>query len=796
MNKRSKTKTSRLKRLFATCAKVAGLLLLFGLVAGGALMAWYMKGLSEVVVAKFEGKKWEIPAQIYSDSKIIYPGMALDLERLDEQLRRLGYRRTQDEPRQKGEYRIDGKSGRADVYLREFNYPLRDFKGFSLRISTKSGVIRELERVDRNEQLASVELEPELLTGFYDRVWEQRKVVRLDEIPPLVRDTILAVEDERFYYHRGVDPVAVARAAVVNLQRGSVVQGGSTLTQQLMKNFFLDSERTLERKVKEALMAVVAEWKYSKEEIFENYLNEIYLGQNGAQGIFGVWEGSQFYFSKDPSQLTPGEAAMLTGLIRAPNRYSPYRNVEEATRRRNTVLAKMLQDKIISREAYETAVAEAIEPRQPVRARNGAPYFTDYLRKELADNYTKEDLTAEGLRIFTSLDMELQAQAERALSRGLEDLEKRYRHLRRKGEKDNLQGAIVVIKPQTGEIKAMVGGRDYQQSQFNRVAQSKRQPGSIFKPFVYIAALEYGSKATGRLYSPAMLVEDAQFTWTFEGQEWRPENYKDRYYGTVSVQEALERSLNAATARIARDVGIENVREMAYRLGIESPLPALPSLTLGSVEVAPLEVARAFGTLANNGVRTNVLAIKNVVDHQGVGLERRHVRVRKVLSPQIAYLANHMLQGVIDRGSGRGVRARGFKKPAAGKTGTTNDARDAWFVGYTPDLLAVVWVGFDHQTELGLAGSEAALPIWTDFMKLATEDTPATDFVRPPGLVAVAIDPETGYRATAFCPRHVRDYFPKGSAPEQFCPLHRAFDATNQQRVISVFPSEGKEATQ
>lgn len=784
--KKKTAKKSRLRAFVVGLAKTSCVVLLLLVVAGGGFLAWYMQGLGEIVTAKFEGKKWQIPSRIFADSMIIYPGMRLDLGQFDQRLFRLGYRSTKDLPTAMGEYRIRKKAGTAEVYLKDFQYPLRDFKGYPIRITTKSGVIKSLKRLDRKQLLSSVELEPELLTGFYDSVWEQRKVVRLDEIPALVKDTVLAVEDERFYYHRGVDPVAVARAAVVNLQKGVVVQGGSTLTQQLMKNFFLDSERKMERKVKEALMAVVAEWKYSKEEILENYLNEIYLGQNGAQGIFGVWEASKFYFSKEPSQLTPGEIAILIGLIKAPNRYSPYRNVKGATKRRNTVLAKMVKDNLIPQDAYEQAVGEVIEPRKPLRVRNGAPYFTDYLKKELADNYTQEDLTAEGLRIFTSLDMELQADAETALQTGLARLEKRYRHLRRKVKKDDLQGAIVVIKPQTGEIKAMVGGRDYQQSQFNRVAQSKRQPGSIFKPFVYIAALTYGSKATGRPYSPSTLVDDTQFTWTFDNQDWSPENYKDKYFGIVSLREALERSLNSATARVAQDVGIKRVREMAYRLGIESPLPLLPSLTLGAVEVTPLEVGNAFGTLANNGVRTNLLAIKHVVDQNGAGLERRHVRVRKVLSPQVAYLANTMLRGVLDRGSGRGARSRGFKRPAAGKTGTTNDARDAWFAGYTPDLLAVVWVGFDRQTELGLSGSEAALPIWTDFMKRATKKTPPTRFLRPPGLVEVTVDPQTGYRATPNCPKTAREYFLKSAAPKDFCPLHREGSEQVGHRDVSV----------
>ena len=569
------------KKALIRLVKVSAALLLLLLLGGLGLGGWYVWHLSGVVEAKFEGRKWEFPSKIYADSKIIYPGMSVPVVQLREKLRRLGYRSSRNRPRARGEYRVHGKGAVVEVFLHDFQYPLRDFHGFPVRISLKSGTIHRIQRLDNGEILPSLELEPEVVTGFYDRVREQRRVVRLDEVPARVRRAVLAVEDERFYYHRGVDPVAVLRAFVANLRRGGVVQGGSTLTQQLMKNFFLESDRTLERKVKEALMALVTEWMYTKDQILENYLNEIYLGQNGSQGIFGIWEAARFYFVKEPEQLTVGETAMLAGLIRAPNRYSPYRSVKEATRRRNVILAKLAGDGIITRHAYERALREVIEKREPVRVTNGAPYFTDYVKKELAAHYSNDVLTAEGLRIFTSLDLELQQAAVTALSKGLTRLEKDYRHLRTIARTDDLEGALVVIKPQTGEIKAMVGGRDYRKSQFNRVAQARRQPGSVFKPFVYLAALTHGSAHGQEAYHSSTFVEDAPFTWSYGRQSWAPENYKQQYYGWVTMREAMEKSLNAATARIAQDVGIKKVREMAYRMGIESNLPLLPSLSLG-----------------------------------------------------------------------------------------------------------------------------------------------------------------------------------------------------------------------
>lgn len=763
-----------LKKIRHKTLKFALLLLFLLLSAGIIVGAWYVKTVEEVVTEKFEGQKWIFPSKIYSDTHLLYVGMNLRTEELAEKLRRLGYHEVRQSPQARGEYRFLKRDGLLEIYLQDFAYPLEKFKGFPIQIALQGGTIAKMANRNTGEEHFSLELEPELITGLYNRIWEERRLVKLSDVPPLLVHAILSIEDERFYRHRGIDPVAILRASWVNLRSGAVVQGGSTLTQQLMKNFFLDEGRTLRRKFKEALMALIAERKYSKEEILENYLNEIYLGQKGAQGVFGVWEASQFYFLKEPKELTVGEMALLAGLIRAPGRYSPYRSIELATQRRNVVLGKMLQENFITRGQYEAAVREAIQRRELIKVANDAPFYIDFLRRELSQNYSNEVLTAEGLKIFTSLDLHLQRLAERALADGLKRLEGTYPFLRKRGEDDHLEGAIVVIRPQTGEIKAMAGGRDYQKSQFNRVFQARRQPGSVFKPFVYLAAMLYGAEEGGRKFTPVTLVDDSSFTWVYEGQEWQPDNYKAEYFGTVTFRTALEKSLNSATARIAREVGIRKIRDVAYRLGIESPLPSYPSLTLGSVEVTPLEVAVAFSTLANSGVRTHPIAVKQVLDHEGQVLEKRDIRVERVISPQLAFVVNHLLKGVLDRGTARSARLQGFDRPAAGKTGTTNDAKDAWFVGYTPDLLAAVWVGFDNQTKLGLSGAQAALPIWTDFMKRATAGTPVTDFVAPPGVKMINIDPLSGSRATPNCPQVILEVFIEGEEPSGYCPLHPA----------------------
>jgi len=707
-----------------------------GLVFG----AWYLKQLENTVTEKFEGKKWVFPSKVYSDSYLLYVGAPLRFESLLEKLRRLGYYETAGEPRTKGEYRISRSAGTIEIYLHDFDYPTEQFKGGPVRLSLLGNSLSRIENPATGQEMYSLELEPELVTGLYERIWQERRLVKLADVPPLLVKAILAVEDERFYRHHGIDPVGIMRAMWVNLRTMSYQQGGSTLTQQLIKNFFLSDERTISRKIPEAVMALIAERKYSKDTILENYLNEIYLGQRGSQGIFGVWEAAQFYFGKPLSDLTPGECALLAGLIRAPNRLSPYRSYEAATRRRNVVLAKLLDDQIITRNQYDVALREKLPQRALVKVSNDAPFYVDYLRRELEENYSNAVLTKEGLRIFSSLDLQLQKIAERALVEGLNKLEAAHPALR-KGD-DSVEGAIVVLRPQTGEIKAMVGGRSYAKSQFNRVFQAKRQPGSVFKPFVYLAALMYGGQS-GIKYTPDTIVNDSQFTWTYDGRDWQPSNYRNEYFGAVTFRRALENSLNSATSRVAQDVGIRRVRDVAHRLGIQSSLPAVPSLALGAAEVTPLEVAVAYSTLANGGVRPRPLAVRNVIDQNTKVLEKRDVRSEQVISPQLASMMNDLLKGVLDRGTGAMARRWGFTRPAAGKTGTTNDYKDAWFVGYTPDLLAVVWVGFDGPSKLNLSGAEAALPIWTEFMKSATANMPVTDFPPPAPMPANEDNPSS-----------------------------------------------------
>lgn len=745
----------------------AAVLALAGLAVGGALVWRTLRDLDAVVTEKFSGRRWDFPSKILAAATPLYAGHDIRAIHLDDRLARLQYR-PDDDLSHPGQFHRNLPGGAIDVFLRSFPSPAGVQPARRIRFELTGLRIARIIDLESGQELTSVELEPELLAGLYQDIWEERQPVTLAELPATLINAILATEDQRFFEHRGIDGAGVLRALMVNLSHGRVVQGGSTLTQQLMKNFFLTEERTLGRKVREAAMALIAERRYSKREILETYLNEIYLGQNGAQGIFGVWQAARFYFHKAPAALSLPECALLAGLIKAPNRYSPFQHPERATERRNAVLRLMRKNGLIAEGDLEDAAAEPLGVFPPGSRRAEASYFVDFVRQELAGTYPAEVLTKDGLGIFTSLDMDMQVAAETAIRNGLQELERRYPHLAR-GDR-RVQACLVAIQPQTGEITAMVGGRDYGSTQFNRVTQALRQPGSVFKPFTYAAALDHAPGSGGVL--PTSRLDDEPFTWEYDGRTWSPANYKNAYHGSVTVRQALELSLNAATSRLAERVGLHRIRDTAQRMGITSSLPLVPSMVLGAVEVTPFEVAQAYSVFANQGLRAAPLSVRAVIDHDGRVIERHPMEIQRAIRPEVAYLVTHLLEGVMDHGTGAASRRLGFSPPAAGKTGTTNDNRDAWFVGFTPGLLAVVWVGFDESRALGLTGAQAALPLWTDFMKRAAADQPGGDFVPPPGVTMARIDPLTGGLATPACGHTIDEAFLSGDEPTTPCPLH------------------------
>ncbi|HZO82069.1 MAG TPA: PBP1A family penicillin-binding protein [Candidatus Binataceae bacterium] len=733
----------------------------------------YYHALENEVVARFSGKRWNIPSRIYSDSCFVYPGQSLDDLGFFQRLARLNYHQVAPgKVAARGEYSLDPAKHRLTVFLHSFAYPYSQFPGELVRLTLgPHDTVLAMRDLGTGKPLYSIELEPELISGIFEGSWQQRRLVPLSQVPPALIDAILAAEDHRFYEHHGIDLVRIIKAAWVDLTSHQIRQGGSTLTQQLMKNFFLTSKRDWRRKAKEALMAYIAEQRYPKDQILENYINDIYLGQRGQEGIYGVWEASEYYFSKEPRDLTIGEMATIAGMIRSPNALNPLRHPRQAERRRNEVLGQMLADGYISKAAYDQAVIEPLHPRETFTENNDSPYFVDYVKHELAERYPPEVLTGEGLRIFTTLDVHTQKLAEQAVHNNLDYLEKRYPALRRKEKKDQLEEALVALEPQNGKIRAMVGGRYYRESQFNRITQAKRQPGSAFKPVTYLAALQETLDGGPERFLPTSYLDDEPFTWTYGDMSWSPKNYKDRYFGRVTLEFALQESLNSATSRLANQIGLDRIRAMAEKLGF-GDLPPYPSIILGGIEVSPMQIARAYSIMADYGLEVQPYAVTAVVDQSGKVIEGHELQAQQVLSPQLAYLIDFMLEQVVNHGTGFGARQHGFLRPAAGKTGTTNDSKDAWFAGFTPNLLAVVWTGFDQKEALGLTGAEASLPAWTDFMKGATASRPTLDFAPPPGIVVEKVDPLTGYLAGPYCPVVMEGAFPKELAPTQTCPFH------------------------
>ncbi len=750
-------------------------LLLLVLLSFGALLAAagigfaYLQQWDGIVSERFRTHTWAFPTKIFADSAMVFPGLDLEAVGFVERLTNLGYQSVPQIERQ-GDYHWQKGAPQLDVLLHNNPAASNESAGHHVRLQLDRGVVTRIEDVDSGKELFTLELEPGLIGGMFAGTWEERRLVTLADVSPRLLQAIISVEDRHFYQHRGIDVSGIARALLSNLRRGQVVQGGSTLTQQLMKNFFLSDERSLRRKVREAAMALIVEYRFSKEEILENYLNEIYLGQRGTQAVHGVWEASRLYFSKDPKDLSIAESATLAGMIRAPNRLSPLRNPQQCKERRDYALRLLLEQEQITAEEFAAAIEEPIRTVPGSLASAEASYFVDVVRQELTQTYPADVLTSEGLHVYTSLDTRLQGLAEQVLHDGIAELERKHAWLRSDNPDEQLQACLIAVQPQTGAIKAMMGGRGYKSTQFNRCTQALRQPGSVFKPFTYLAAFEATRAGTLEILPTSVLL-DEPFEWTYPGGKWSPSNYGN-FLGEVSVREALEQSLNAATARLANLVGLPPILDLAQRMGISSPLPAYPSAILGAVEVSPFEVAQAFGVLANGGLRARLVSIKSVTNRAGEVIERNPIQVEQVIDPDSAYLVTHLMEGVLDHGTAGRARSLGFKRPASGKTGTTNDYNDAWFVGFTPDLLTVVWVGFDRKRSLRLAGGQAALPMWTEFMKKALQGWPANGFQPPPGVTLVSIDPLSGQLATENCPAPMQEAFFVDHVPTDTCPLH------------------------
>jgi penicillin-binding protein 1B len=623
-------------------------------------------------------------------------------------------------------------------------------------------------------------LEPPLLASYYGPDQLERRPVAVDDVAEDLIEAVVAAEDDSFFSHSGVSPSSILRALWVNLRGGQVRQGGSTLTQQVVKNIYLTQERKLARKVEEAVLALMLEMRYSKREILTAYLNDIYLGRSGGVNVMGVGAASRAYFGKDASQLTLAEAATLAGIIPAPASYSPLTHPDRAKERRDWVLHRLEAlgrvDKARVEQALATPVATAPEPL----SRRRAPYFADAIAAEAAKRFKVDDLADGGYSLFSTLSWDDQQAAQAAMDAGLAAAEKGYQ----RGNKDSLQAALISIQPATGGILAYVGGRRYDQSQFDRVSQAFRQTGSAFKPIVYAAAFEE------RRATPATFLEDEPLTVQMGNRSWSPKNDDGDYHGLVSVRTALEHSYNPATTRLALQVGIPQIVALGHALGISSAMQPFPAVALGATAVAPVELATVYASLAAGGVRPPVHGLLAMVDSHGKPIPGAPLPVpERVLSPESDYLVTSLLEGVLERGTGAGAAPQ-LRGKLAGKTGTTNERRDSWFAGYAPERATVVWVGYDDNSVTRLSGARAALPIWSRFTTAVTPPGGYSTFPQPPGVKTALIDPATGLLATEYCPEVFTEVFREGDAPSELCNLHQSFAEQMMPPPMPLRPDE------
>jgi penicillin-binding protein 1B len=702
-------------------------------------------------LSRFERVEARRSTLLYAAPPILKSGVsvtALDLAGL---LGRLGYRETK------------GAGGPGQFARTDGAWDIR-VDGTAAGRVTLSVAGNRITRLRRGgADVESVALPPELLASAGADMGESIRPVRLADVPADLRAAVLATEDVRFYEHGGLDPRGILRAMWTNVRKGRVAEGGSTITQQLVKSRLLTPERTLSRKIHEALLSTVLEWRYGKDQIFEAYLNEVYLGQSGGSSVRGIGAAARAYFGKEVHQLTLPEAALLAGMIRAPNSYSPVSNPERARERRDVVLARMRELDKISEADYRKARKEPVRARKAPADGLTAPYFVDYVRAELERATDVELANQHGLRVYTTLDPVLQRLAEAAVVRGLDRLETSRPRLRRKNQEERLQAAMIVLDPASGQVRALVGGRDYRTSQFNRAVLAHRQPGSAFKPFVYLAAIT--PRRDGPLFTAASMLDDSPLTMVVDGKPWTPKNYDERYQGPVTVRRALEGSINTATVRLAQAVGLPAVIDTARALGVEGDLKPVPALALGVFEITPLQLARAYLPLANGGLAPAGGVVDTLTDDAGAALWSASRESRPVIGAPEAYVVTSLLEGVINAGTGAAARSLGVPGAVAGKTGTTNEGRDAWFVGYSRNLLALVWIGFDDGTPAGLSGAEGALPIWSEFMRQALDVYPAGPFAEPTGITHAKIDLTNGRTATAYCPLVATEVFLAGTEP-------------------------------
>ncbi len=742
-------------------------------------LLWIFVRSSALVDGRLAEARNRVPTRVYSRPVSFRKSDRLNRDGLVSILNALSYQEARGESLEPGEFRItDGTT----LILRPREAPAAtgdvpvtsSAEGVVVTFENnkKAGEIVKTIKAVSGKDLSVLTLEPALLSYLFEgEEREKRRFVKYDELPRHLVEALLAIEDRRFFQHPGFDPFSIVGAAVRNLRPSStLLHGGSTLTQQFVKNFFLTPDRTPKRKIQEAVLSFVLERRASKKEILELYVNEIYLGQVGSFNINGMGEAARVYFQKDISNLSVTESALLAGMIQSPNPYNPMRHPERAMSRRNTVLRAMAEENFISSEVLAKLLTEPVEVRSRTSPGLDAPYFIDLVRRDLKGRFGESGF--HNLRVDSTLDLRLQRIAQASLETGLADLDARLK--RKDGVK--LQGALISLDVKTGGILALVGGRSYTQSQFNRAVQAQRQPGSTFKPFVYLAAFEatLDDPALPPI-TPATVVDDSPYVFFYEDKEYIPRNFEDEYLGPVTLRRALAKSLNVATLKVAEMIGYERIAFLwRDQMKISKSVLAVPSVALGSFEVSPLEMAAAYEVLASGGFKREPFSLRRASTEDGTMFELGgSAAAPRVVRQETSYLVTRMMESVLNEGTGAAARGMGFTVEAAGKSGTTNDTRDAWFAGYTPDIVTIVWVGYDDNAPVGLAGSRAALPIWVEFMKSAVAGLGNRGFLPPEeGVVFINIDKASGRRANPACGKVFSESFLVGTEPmdEAVCP--------------------------
>ncbi len=676
---------------------------LLAITLAGLVLVAYITHMDNEIRQKFDGKRWSLPAVVYARPLELFPGLAFTPEMLERELQLAGYRK-EDKVGSPGGYSREDST--FNIVTRDFHYPSGLEKSARFTVSFADGKVRDLYATGSRAEISLVRIDPARIGSFHPQDNEDRIVLTRKDLPKLLVKTLLAVEDRNFYSHFGVSPVGILRAMFANLRAGETVQGGSTLTQQLVKNLFLTRARTLQRKINEIIMAILLERHYSKDEILTAYANEIFLGQDGNRAIHGFGLASQFYFRRNVKNLTPEQIAVLVGMVKGPSYYDPRRNPEHCLKRREVVLDVMLDERLITKQEYDHAVSAPLIQSGPVLSGyNRFPAFLDLVRRQLRHDYKEEDLTTNGLKILTTLDPQVQWQVERQLDDGIAALEKIHKQR-------HIQGAVVVANRENGEILAIAGGREPLESGFNRALDAKRSMGSLIKAAVYLTALNNGYTLTSPVEdTPIAVPED-------NGRTWRPHNFERRPHGLVPLYQALAHSYNLATVHLGLALGLDKVIKTANALGLPGNFKAYPSFLLGSASPSPLDVAQMYQTLASGGFYVPERSIDSVLSENNKVVKRYGLSVEQRFSPQSVFLLNSALQQVVREGTANGLASYiPLSYGVAGKTGTSDDLRDSWFAGFTGDKLAVVWIGRDDNKPTGMTGAAGAMVIWGRIMR-------------------------------------------------------------------------------